>query len=78
MSARGWVILAYDLNDGRLHNYISDIHNQGIVLGTIPLIVLDMYEHAYFIDFGTDKKSYIDWFLSSINWEIVEERLGKI
>ena len=78
LSARGWVILAYDLNDGRLHNYISDIHNQGIVLGTIPLIVLDMYEHAYFIDFGTDKKSYIDWFLSSINWEIVEERLGKI
>ena len=78
LSARGWVILAYDLKDNKLHNYIADMHNQGIVLDIVPLLVLDMYEHAYFIDFGTDKKSYINLFLENINWKIAEERTGRI
>lgn len=74
MSARGWVVLAYDWKDDKMHNYIMDIHNQGGIIDTIPILALDMYEHAYFIDYGTDKKKYIEWFLAHINWEIVEER----
>ncbi len=66
--ARGWVVLAYDLNDGRLHNYVCDAHNQGGIWGAIPVIVLDTYEHAYMIDFGADRKSYIETFMTQLNW----------
>ncbi len=48
--ARGWVVLAYDLNDGRLHNYVCDAHNQGGIWGAMPVIVLDTYEHADMMD----------------------------
>ncbi len=74
LSARGWVVLAYDWKDDRLHNYIADMHNQGGVWDCIPLLVLDMYEHAYFIDYGTDKKKYIEWFLENINWKVIGDR----
>ncbi len=74
LSARGWVILAYDWKDDKLHNYLADMHNQGGIWDTIPLLVLDMYEHSYFIDFGTDKKKYIEIFLENINWKIVGDR----
>lgn len=74
LSARGWVVLAYDWKDDKLHTYLADMHNQGGIWDTVPVLVLDMYEHAYFIDFGTDKKKYIEWFLSNINWKIVGDR----
>jgi Fe-Mn family superoxide dismutase len=77
MSARGWAILAYDWKDDKLHNYICDMHNQGAIWETIPLLVLDVYEHAYFIDYGSNRKAYIEWFLDNINWKIVEERTDK-
>lgn len=66
--ARGWVVLAYDLNDGRLHNYVCDSHNQGGIWGAIPVIVLDTYEHAYMMDYGSDRKSYIETYMSQISW----------
>ena len=69
MVARGWVVLAYDHNDGRLHNYLCDIHNHGGIWGAMPVIVLDMYEHAYFIDYGSDRKAYIEDYLKNLNWE---------
>src|SRR3989344_9368311 len=60
LSARGWAILAFDYKDNRLHNYGSDAHNVGAVWGAVPVIVLDVYEHAYFIDYGVGRKQYID------------------
>ena len=66
--ARGWVVLAWDMNDGRLHNYICDAHNQGGIWGAIPVIVLDTYEHAYMLDFGSDRKAYIENFCQQLNW----------
>ncbi|MBI4836769.1 MAG: superoxide dismutase [Candidatus Abawacabacteria bacterium] len=66
--ARGWVILAWDMNDGRLHNYICDAHNQGGIWSSIPVIVLDTYEHAYMIDYGSDRKAYIETFMKQLNW----------
>lgn len=74
MSSRGWVILGLNPADGRLHNYIADVHDVGGVWGARPLVVLDMYEHAYFIDYGTKKKDYINAFIKNINWDIVEKR----
>lgn len=68
MSARGWVVLGFDHNDGKLHNYICDAHNQGGIWGTMPIVVLDTYEHAYFIDYGSDRKAYIEEYFANLDW----------
>ncbi|NNG65864.1 superoxide dismutase [Caldanaerobacter subterraneus] len=75
MASRGWTVLCFDPIDLKLHNYLQDFHNHGIVSRTIPLLVLDTYEHAYFIDYGTDKKSYIEAFMNNIKWEEVNRRV---
>ncbi len=68
LAARGWVVLAFDLKDGKLHNYVCDLHNQGGVWGAIPLLVLDVYEHAYFLDYATARKKYLETFLKNLDW----------
>ena len=78
MSTRGWVILAYDFNEGVLRNYIADAHNFYGVWGAAPILVLDMYEHAYFIDFGTDKKGYMETFFHNLDWQTIDKKYGKI
>jgi len=67
--ARGWAILAFDYRDNRLHNYGSDAHNIGAVWGAIPLIVLDVYEHAYAMDYGVNRKDYLDAFFKNLDWD---------
>lgn len=74
MAARGWVVLAWDTHDKALRIYTGDAHNHGGVWGAIPLLVLDVYEHAYFIDFGSDRKAYIEEFFRHLNWKAVEQR----
>lgn len=69
MVSRGWVVLAYDFNTGKLHNYLCDAHNHGGIWGAMPIMVLDMYEHAYFIDYGSDRKTYIEDYMKNLNWE---------
>ncbi len=73
MAARGWSVLCWDTKAGELKHYNSDSHNQGGVWGCLPVIVLDVYEHAYFIDFGSDKKAYIEAFWKNFNWAKAEE-----
>lgn len=68
MAARGWVILAWDRHDQALRVYASDAHHQGGVWGALPVIVLDVYEHAYFIDYGSDRKTYISDYWKNFNW----------
>lgn len=77
LSARGWVILSYDFNDGKLRNYIADSHNSYGIWGASSILVLDMYEHAYFIDFGADKKAYINVFFQNLNWEVIDRKFQK-
>ncbi len=73
MAARGWSVLCWDVKDQSLRHYNGDAHNQGGVWGCLPIIVLDVYEHAYFIDFGSDKKAYIAAFWKNFNWAKAEE-----
>lgn len=73
MAARGWAILAWDTFDKKLHIYAADAQNHGGVWGSIPLVPCDVYEHAYFLDFGSDRKAYIAAFLQNIQWGKVEE-----
>lgn len=77
MAARGWVITAYEFRDGKLRNFLADAHNQGGVWETWPVWTIDVYEHAYFIDFGSDRKSYITEILKYVDWEEVNRRYLK-
>lgn len=71
LAARGWVVLAYDWDDRKLRNYICDAHNQGGIWGCSPLLILDTYEHAYFIDYATGRKAYIEAFMKNVDWKFV-------
>lgn len=71
LAARGWVVLAYDWDEKRLRNFICDAHNQGGIWGCSPLLILDTYEHAYFIDYATGRKAYIEAFMKNIEWKFV-------
>jgi Fe-Mn family superoxide dismutase len=75
-AARGWVILAYDCETKTLFNFLQDAHNIGPIWRAIPLLILDVYEHAYFIDFGIDRAKYLDAFMQNIDWNEVNRRLG--
>ena len=77
MASRGWVVLAYDLEDQRLRTYLADVHNQGGVWNCLTLLVLDVYEHAYFIDYQTGRKDYLEAFIKNVDWEFVNQRIEK-
>ncbi len=74
-SMRGWAITGYNMRDHRVHNYGLDLHNQGVPVNVIPILVLDVYEHAYMIDFGTKRAAYLEAFMRNVNWQVVENRL---
>lgn len=78
MAARGWAVTAYDPSDGKLHNFLCDVHNQGGVWGTVPLMALDTYEHAYFMDYGSDRPAYIQAFFDNVNWDKVQENFDSV
>jgi superoxide dismutase, Fe-Mn family len=77
LAGRGWVVLGYDLDDNRLRAILCDAHNHGGVWNMIALFIMDIYEHAYFIDYGAGRKAYIDAFFKNINWEYVNSQLIK-
>ncbi len=77
IASRGWVVLAWDLQTKSLQTYSCDAHHQGGIWGCLPILVLDVYEHAYFIDFGADRKSYIQNWFTTINWAKANERFEK-
>jgi Fe-Mn family superoxide dismutase len=76
MAARGWVLLSYSYVDSKLHNYCLDSHNTNFPVRSTPLLVMDVYEHAYAIDYGVKRPPYIDAFMANINWPVVEARLA--
>ncbi|HEY4483104.1 MAG TPA: Fe-Mn family superoxide dismutase [Candidatus Paceibacterota bacterium] len=78
MAARGWAVLCWDTKDGKLRQYNADAHNQGGVWGCLPIIVIDVYEHAYFIDFGSDRKAYIEAYWKNFNWQAAEAMYLKV
>jgi Fe-Mn family superoxide dismutase len=69
----GWVVLTWVPRDGRLINQYASEHSQAVA-GGVPILALDMYEHAYHIDFGANAKAYVDTFLRNVDWKAVGER----
>ena len=77
MAARGWATVALDPSDGKVHTFLCDVHNQGGVWGTIPIMTLDVYEHAYFMDYGSARPDYIKAFFKNVNWQKVSQNFEK-
>ena len=77
MGGRGWAWTAYDWDEGRLFNYIGDAQNTFPIWNASPLVALDVYEHAYFLDFQTDRAAYIETFLGNLDWSVVNDWAGR-
>jgi len=73
LAGRGWAWTAYDWDEGRLFNYIGDAQNTFPVWNATPVVALDVYEHAYFIDFATDRGAYIDAFFNNLDYDVVND-----
>jgi len=69
----GWVVLAYVPRDGRLVNQYASEHSQALS-GSVPILALDMYEHAYHMDFGANARAYVDTFFRNLDWQALGER----
>ncbi len=76
ISSRGWTWLAWDRDGQYLFNYAGDSHNSFPVWNAAPLIALDVFEHAYYLDFKQDRQTYIKAFLENLDWKVVEERFA--
>ena len=71
MGGRGWAWTAYDWDEGRLFNYVGDAQNTFPIWNATPLVALDVYEHAYFLDYQTDRAAYIEAYLRNLDWGVV-------
>jgi Fe-Mn family superoxide dismutase len=69
----GWAILAYNQHTGSLHNYWAWDHTNGPAASS-PLLVLDMYEHSFHMDYGAAAAKYVDAFMQNVDWEVVGQR----
>lgn len=74
MRGIGWAVLFYDPSTGRLMNAWINEHHVGLLGQCIPLVVLDVFEHAFIVDYQLDRPSYIKAMMQQINWKVVESR----
>lgn len=75
MRGIGWVVLYYDNEAKRLFNVWINEHDTGHFAGCVPLLVMDVFEHAYMPDYGLKRADYIEAFFKSINWDVASKRL---
>ncbi len=73
----GWAILAFDPQLTVVNNHFVQVHEEGNVAGFVPLLVMDVWEHAYMVDFGaTGRPQYMQVFWRNVNWPVVEKRFA--
>lgn len=75
MRGIGWVVLYYDEESKKLFNAWINEHDGGHLAGCKPLLVLDVFEHAYMLDYGIKKADYLTAIMKNIDWEVVGNRL---
>jgi Fe-Mn family superoxide dismutase len=77
MRGVGWAICYLNPSNGRLSNHWVTLHETGNIAGFVPVLVMDVWEHAFILDYQPSQKaSYIEAFISNVNWSIIEERLN--
>ncbi len=74
MRGIGWVVFCYDKIGNRFFNVWVNEHDVGHLAGTVPLLIMDVFEHAYMLDYGIKKADYIEAFFKAIDWNVIEER----
>jgi Fe-Mn family superoxide dismutase len=75
MRGIGWVVLYRDPEGGRLMNFWVNEHDVAHPAGCVPLLVMDVFEHAFMVDYGLKRADYIEAFFKNVNWDRVEARL---
>lgn len=76
MRGVGWAICYLDPASGSVSNHWISLHEQGNIAGFVPLLVMDVWEHAYLLDYKPSERSdYIEAFFSNVDWKMVEERM---
>jgi Fe-Mn family superoxide dismutase len=75
MRGIGWVVLYQDNVSGRLFNCWINEHDAGHLAGCIPVLVMDVFEHAFMLDYGLKRADYIEAYFKNIDWNAVENRL---
>jgi Fe-Mn family superoxide dismutase len=78
MAAAGWAMLVLHPANGRLYNVVSDEHAQGPLWLAAPLVVVDTYEHAFYIDYENRKAEYVEKFLKFIDWTEADKRYRSV
>jgi Fe-Mn family superoxide dismutase len=76
-TSAGWAMLVLHPVNGRLYNVVSDEHAQGPMWMAAPLVVIDTYEHAFYIDYQNRKAEYVDRFLLHVDWAEAEARYAQ-
>lgn len=74
MRGIGWVVMYYDRVGDRLINMWVNEHDVGHLAGCVPLLIMDVFEHAFMIDYGLKRADYIATFFTAIDWSVVEKR----
>lgn len=74
----GWAVWCYSYLDHKTHVFLIEQHMNHCPIGVIPLLILDVFEHAYMIDYGTARPPYLSAFWENVNWNEVEKRVGWI
>ena len=77
-SARGWAMLVAHPVNGKLYNVVSDSHDDGIVTCGNPVVVIDCYEHAFYVDYQNRKADYADAYTGYINWAELDRRFKRL
>lgn len=72
--AAGWAMLVKHPVNGQLYNVVSDEHGMGILWMAVPLVVIDTYEHAFYVDYQNRKAEYVEKFIAHIDWNEVNRR----
>jgi len=75
MRGIGWVVLYQDVTNGKLINFWVTEHDVSHPAGGNPVLVMDVFEHAFMLDYGLKRADYIGAFFKNINWAVVEARL---
>ncbi|MDR3611972.1 MAG: Fe-Mn family superoxide dismutase [Candidatus Obscuribacterales bacterium] len=73
-SMRGWVVIGYNTRGSHLSAFGLDSHNMWAPANVVPILVLDVYEHAYMVDYGIERPKYLDAFVKNLDWDVVAKR----
>ena len=71
----GWALTVYNIFTKKYQNVMIDLHSQSIPIGSIPIIVMDVWQHAYYRDYLKEVKVYASAMMKELNWDVIEERI---